>query len=114
MYIKKGNRKYKARKGETQAQADTRRHQLSRKIYISFYGDISKGKIIHHIDKNSENNEKDNLVEVSRKTHKILHDKRYYGRDLSLRDKVLIRIERNLLTKIKREKEEVFSLSVYL
>jgi len=34
---------------------------------------IEDGKVVHHIDKNPKNNNQDNLVEVSKYEHRVLH-----------------------------------------
>lgn len=46
------------------------------KIWIEKHGEIPKGYIIHHIDKNKKNNNINNLQMVTRSEHTILHPKR--------------------------------------
>jgi len=46
-------------------------------IYKSVYGNIKKGWHIHHIDWNHENNNINNLIEIPKKIHQLVH--KYLG-----------------------------------
>lgn len=50
-----------------------RRISLHKFIYIYFYGEIPRGLQIHHKDFNKFNNHKDNLILLTRREHKLLH-----------------------------------------
>lgn len=78
-YIKyDGIRFYKDGKGYWLGQADGKdgkKHRVRLHIYVweKFNGPIPEGYEIHHIDRNKDNNEIDNLVMLSKEEHKLLH-----------------------------------------
>lgn len=52
-----------------------KRYRLHRYIYQKYNGEIPKGYDIHHIDKNKDNNEIENLQLLERNMHKQKHAK---------------------------------------
>lgn len=48
---------------------------VHRENYKKYYGNIPKNYEIHHIDKNKYNNHPSNLVALSRRQHRKIHNK---------------------------------------
>lgn len=68
-----------------------KRYLKHRYVWEETHGKIPKGYEVHHIDKNTHNNNIDNLVLISVHEHRKLHSKDQVGRKHSLHTKEKIR-----------------------
>jgi hypothetical protein len=92
----KDNLMWSTMKGRVKGNSEESLRQNHRKIFESYFGKITKGNEIHHIDHNHYNDSINNLMEVTRKEHKFLHRKiNSYLKDKT-RDEIRIVLDREV------------------